>query len=239
MANSARKPGSKDMSKRMADDSGRQTPGRSGAGTKGFLTPADFAKRFESVSRTLWCIAAAVVGDRSAADDVLQESAMIALGKLNQFDPDTNFLAWMARIVRFVALNHGRRRQASSAAVDPQSLEGMPDRRAAIPQHVQSHALNGRGELTEDQDTFDDHVLNALSGLEHNARACLLLRVVLDMPYREIARALDMAEGTAMSHVHRARAALRETLMPHFFPHVSKHAHGEGDRSMKAGGRHD
>ena len=48
--------------------------------------------------------------------------------------------------------------------------------------------------------------------MEETARACLLLRTLQDMPYREIALALDIAEGTAMSHVHRARMAMRERL---------------------------
>lgn len=145
---------------------------------------------------------------------------MIALGKLEQFDPQTNFLAWMARIVRFVALNHGRRR-AGQTPVDPDTLD-----RAAGSLHLASSprlasatadkpTLNGQGDLLQDQDAFDDHVLAALNHLEPGARACLLLRVVLNMPYREIARALDMAEGTAMSHVHRARLALRDMLTSH------------------------
>ncbi len=154
---------------------------------------------------------------------------MIALGKLDTFDPESNFLAWMARIVRFVALNHGRRRAASSTAVDPQTLEATasPRDRHATTTHLRMHTLNGQGQLTDDQQAFDDRVLEALSALESGARACLLLRVVLDMPYREIARTLDMAEGTAMSHVHRARLALRDTLAPHF-----------AASSMQAGGRH-
>jgi RNA polymerase sigma-70 factor (ECF subfamily) len=184
------------------------------------LTPAAFAERFEGASRTLWCIAAAVVGDRSAADDVLQEAAMIALGKLNQFDPDSNFLAWMARIVRFVALNHGRRR-AGQRPVDPEALDraaaGAPgtDPARLDGPAIATTTLNGHGDLLKDQGAFDDRVLAALNVLEPGARACLLLRVVLNMPYREIARALDMAEGTAMSHVHRARMALRDLLSPH------------------------
>jgi RNA polymerase sigma-70 factor (ECF subfamily) len=238
MANSARKPGLSDILPGMADDSGRETAGRSGAGTKQFLTPADFAERFESVSRTLWCIAAAVVGDRSAADDVLQESAMIALGKLDQFDANSNFVAWMARIVRFVALNHGRRRVAGSASTDPQSLDARADTSKRT-SRTRNDALNGRGQLASDQEEFDDRVLSALGGLDANARACLLLRVVLDMPYRDIARALDMAEGTAMSHVHRARMSLRETLAPHFVRagHIDQRAAGAAP--MEAGGRHD
>lgn len=212
---SARKPGTRDISQAMAEGS-RLSAARSDASPKGCLTPAAFAERFESVSRTLWCIAAAVVGDRSAADDVLQEAAMIALGKLDQFDPESNFLGWMARIVRFVALNHGRRR-AAQTLVDPEALdrshESQRESQSAI--HAEhGSTVNGHGLLHLEQNAFDDRVLAALNTLEPNARACLLLRIVHQMPYREIARALDLAEGTAMSHVHRARIALRDVLAP-------------------------
>ena len=141
---------------------------------------------------------------------------MIALGKLEQFEPDSNFLAWMARIVRFVALNHGRRR-AAQTLVDPETLDRSREAAAMGDSLVSARdraSLNGHGDLTPDQVAFDDRVLAALNTLEPNARACLLLRIVLNMPYREIARALDMAEGTAMSHVHRARLALRDLLDP-------------------------
>lgn len=172
------------------------------------LTPTAFAARFQSVWQPLWCIAAAVVRDRNEADDIVQEAAVIALGKLNQFDPGTNFTAWMGKIVRFVALNHARRQHRNSGVeVDARMLEVTPDnapQQSAMP-------LNGRGELTAGE-AFDDRVLAALATLDETARACLLLRTLLNMPYRQIALALDIAEGTAMSHVHRARAALRERL---------------------------
>lgn len=141
---------------------------------------------------------------------------MIALGKLDQFDPESNFLAWMARIVRFVGLNHGRRR-LSQPSVDPESIDRHPgnDREFGALERLTTNAasLNGHGRLLRDQVAFDDRLVTALNTLEPNARACLLLRVVLNLPYREIARALDVAEGTAMSHVHRSRLALRDMLL--------------------------
>ncbi len=139
---------------------------------------------------------------------------MIALGKLDQFDPGSNFTAWMARIVRFVALNHGRKR-AAQTLVDPESLDRSHESASTAQARAEfdrANALNGRGDLHPEQSAFDDRLLSALNTLDPNARACLLLRVVLNMPYREIARALDMAEGTAMSHVHRSRLALRDVL---------------------------
>jgi RNA polymerase sigma-70 factor (ECF subfamily) len=134
---------------------------------------------------------------------------MIALEKLDQFDSRTNFAAWMGRIVRYVALNHGRRKaNAVAANADPQALEATPGRQDERDEMI----IDGRGQLLNASDHFDDRVLAALRSLEGTARACLLLRTLLNMPYRDIALALDIAQGTAMSHVHRARTALRDRL---------------------------
>jgi RNA polymerase sigma-70 factor (ECF subfamily) len=176
------------------------------------LSPDAFAEEFMACSRTLWCIAAGVLGRRDQVDDVLQEGAMIALGKLEQFDPDTSFVAWMGRIVRFVALNHARRRRRRAAcALDEQTVDGqVAPRTSTADRH--SAPATARGELPPNQECFDDDVCRALSTLDEIARACLILRTVIDLPYREIALALDIPEGTAMSHVHRARRAMRDHL---------------------------
>jgi len=169
------------------------------------LSPDGFADRFKECSRALWCIAAAIVGNPDQAEDVLQEAALVALGKLDQFDPATCFPAWMGRIVRYVALNHTRRRAARRAVPlepgDPVANAGRPE----VP-------FNGRGQISTDQRSFDDRLLSALRDLDETARACLLLHVVLEMPYREISLALDIRPGTAMSHVCRARRVLGDRL---------------------------
>ena len=54
--------------------------------------------------------------------------------------------------------------------------------------------------------------LAALEELSEEARCCLLLRIVEDLAYSEIAQLLAIPEGTAMSHVHRAKATLRRRL---------------------------
>lgn len=174
------------------------------------LTSERFAALFERAEPTLWYVAAATVYDRHAADDVVQEAAVIALGKLEQFDPATNFQAWMARIVKLVALNHARRNSGRrSASSDPAAL----DHRVAAPTQQRPGVLDDRGHVKSEQSAFDDRVMRALQRLDDIPRTCLLLRSVQEMPYREIARVLDMPEGTAMSHVHRARMTLRELLL--------------------------
>ena len=64
-----------------------------------------FAAQFRVVYPTLWRIAAGMIGDRTHAEDIVQEAAIIALDKLDSFTAGTNFAAWMAAIVRRCALN--------------------------------------------------------------------------------------------------------------------------------------
>ncbi len=180
------------------------------------LSRGEFAVRFDESSRLFWCIAAAILADRSGAEDVVQESAMIALGKLDEFDPSTSFKAWMSQIVRYTALNHARlrRRREAGSLVDPIIADPVRMGSGA------SKAVSSRGELHDEQTEFNDDVVSALKTLDETARACLLLRVVMELPYREISLAMNIPEGSAMSHVHRARRAMRERLQrgPHSPP---------------------
>ncbi|MBL4686319.1 MAG: RNA polymerase sigma factor [Nannocystaceae bacterium] len=162
------------------------------------LTPSVFAVRFRESSRVLWCAAAGVVGDRAQAEDMLQEAALIALGKLGSFRPGSNFVAWMSQYVRFVSLNQRRKLERRQRA---RHAEGQP----APPQ------------VTDPPDPralFDRNVAQALASLSEAQRTCLLLKTVVELEYTEIASLLEMPAGTAMSHVSRARAKMHKLLQP-------------------------
>lgn len=176
------------------------------------LDRVQFARLFEQSWRTLWCIAASVLGRRDEIEDVLQEAALIAMTKLEEFDPNTSFAAWMGQIVRYTALNTGRRR-ARRQAITPGSERLVEESPAqTMNPNAQPPDVTNVGQVAADQTSFDDRLLNALGRLGETQRACLLLRVVQDLSYREIALALNIPEGTAMSHVHRAQKALRGSL---------------------------
>ncbi len=177
------------------------------------LSRTQFAEFFEKSWRTLWCVAAAVLGSRDEVEDVLQESALIALGKLGDFDPQSNFTAWMAQIVRYTALNTARRR-ARRRAVASIHDDLLQQPAGAEHRGNGSASASGKGNLPAYEEAFDDRLLGALKSLGETPRACLLLRTVQDMSYREISQVLGIPEGTAMSHVHRTRQALRERLAP-------------------------
>ena len=190
----------------------RTTPPQAVSGASVPLDPEAFAALFVRSYKRFWLVAAAITGDRTHADDVVQDAALVALGKLDQFVVGTNFNAWMSEIVRRSALNVARKAQnRSTTPVDPTQLD-RSNPGSATPTCEDGLALHSTGALPEHQIDFDDDVMKALRQVSEVARACILLRIVQNLSYAEIAEILQIPKGTAMSHVHRTKRVLREQL---------------------------
>ena len=157
--------------------------------------------------RKLLVIASAVLGRFDGAEDVVQEAARVALEKTDDVAEVSNLPAWLAQVVRHVALNA---RRANQRRPSPRSSE-LLDVHASVPDK-QSSPIADNGEVLPDQASFDDQVMAALNELDDRARACLMLRIILGLPYKEIAETLGIPEGTAMSHVLRSRRAMAAKL---------------------------
>ena len=139
----------------------------------------------------------------------------MAIGKLERFEPGTSFTGWMGRFVKNVALDHARKVQRRGThPLAPETVDELVrrDRRVLAGPGAERPPIDSRGEILEGQVEFDDRVLAGLRELGADQRSALLLRTVMGMSYREIASTLEIPEGTAMSHVHRARQRLRGTL---------------------------
>jgi len=152
-----------------------------------------------------------MTGDHAEADDILQEASIIALRKRDDFTAGTNFAAWMSQIVRLTALNHVKKMSRGAITVtDPATID-RADATAGRGTDWAS-SVDSDGRLSKHQTDFDDEVCSALREIGDVARACLLLRVVHQLSYEEIAETLEIPPGTAMSHVHRAKQSLRHQL---------------------------
>jgi RNA polymerase sigma-70 factor (ECF subfamily) len=176
--------------------------------------PHQFAARFAECYSRLALVAAGVAGDPSAAEDIVQDAALIAFQKVREFRPGSNFAAWLVEIVRRCALNHRRKSKGRRTyATDPAVLVRL-DKATPLPGGGLGYDIvaTPRGELSPDQSAFDDELTSALNDLSEDARCCLLLRTIERLTYAEISAIMQIPEGTAMSHVHRSRTALRVKL---------------------------
>jgi RNA polymerase sigma-70 factor, ECF subfamily len=176
-----------------------------------------FVAQLKDCYQHCWLIAAAVTGDRVEADDLVQEAAIVALQKRSEFTPGTSFSAWMAQIVRLTALNHVKKQKRRNTVVsDPTKMDQIESSQTVSSQAVHSpNELFGfakDGRLVANQMAFDDETRRALLNLGDVPRLCLLLRVVQQLSYDEIAETLKIPSGTVMSHVHRAKESIRAHL---------------------------
>ena len=171
-----------------------------------------FAAQLKDCYQRCWLIAAAVTGDRVEADDIVQEAALVALQKRSEFTAGTNFGAWMAQIVRLTALNHLKKLNRRNTVVsDPTKMDQIESATTTLaPNNLFGFTEDGR--LIAHQTAFDDETRLALLNLGDVPRLCLLLRVVQQLSYDEIAESLEMPSGTVMSHVHRAKQSIRAHL---------------------------
>lgn len=174
----------------------------------GGLSRGEFADRFRESWKALWCIAASVCRDRSSAEDAVQEAAVIAMGKLGEFSPGTSFVAWMGQIVRYVALNAGRKSARRETILRSGSLG------TGGAAHGSGNSVQNSPQNSVEHWGLGAEMAAALETLDPTAKACLLLRVVGGMSYEQISAALGIPEGTAMSHVFRARKAMAGRVAP-------------------------
>ncbi len=139
--------------------------------------------------------ARALTGNTVAAEDLLQESLAHALERLGQWQPDTDLRAWLFTVMHNLHISEHRR---SGRQPELYPLESLAEPLLSVADAEQDQRL---AELER-----------ALQQLTLEQREVLLLVTLEGMPYRTVAQVLNIAEGTVMSRLHRAREQLRSGL---------------------------
>ena len=141
-------------------------------------------------------------GDRDEASDLLQETFLKAYRFYDKFEQGTNAKAWLYRIMRNTYINDYRKgkRTPDMVEYDEQTSAYMMSRR----DEPRPDAIKG--------EIFEDEIAEAISSLPEKFKSVIVLRDVEDLPYEEIAEALEIPIGTVRSRLHRARAILFEKL---------------------------
>src|SRR3954452_5346386 len=143
---------------------------------------------------SLRAFARSLTTTREIADDLVQDTLVRALAKIDQFEPGTNMGAWLFTILR--NLFYSQCRRTKHEVEDPDGSYA-----ACLWAPPEQHAR------CDVQD-----MLRALGKLPADQREALLLIVAEGLSYEEAARICGVAGGTIKSRVSRGRVRLAELL---------------------------
>ena len=141
-----------------------------------------------------------MVRDHHEAEDICQDAFLKAFASLDTFSVEYRFSTWLFTIGYRVCLNRLRRKRPFSGDLD---FSAMASEGGASPSATLESEEAGRVRAS---------VWSAVDRLSPPQRATILLFYRNDFGCQEIARALQLPLATVKSHLHRARARLRELL---------------------------
>ena len=155
-----------------------------------------------------------LVGNPDDAADLVQETFVRAMQGVARFEGKSSLYTWLFRIAVNLAISHRRSSQYRLAV----SLDADRDADDA----VNRQAAGLRRQLAQDTEADPavnverqleyERLLEALTRLDPEMRAVIVLRDVEECDYDQIAAILEVPIGTIKSRLFRARSALRDLL---------------------------
>lgn len=162
---------------------------------------AELVRRHQSAVRA--CLRRLTAGNHALADDLAQETFVLAWRNLKSFRQEARFSTWLYRIATNCWLADARKRK--------ETLLG--DRDAAL--------ADGDEDAAETDDGTPDHARGtslkvdmerALAVLSEAERAAIVQCYHNDLSHEEAAFVLGCPVGTVKTHVHRAKQKLKLAL---------------------------
>jgi RNA polymerase sigma-70 factor (ECF subfamily) len=132
------------------------------------------------------------IADLDACRDITQDAMELAVRYIDDLRDPEALPGWLRAIAVNCCRQYVRRRRDAPAGL---LAEEAPERES-------THAAAVRREMLR-------HVRRALHALPENNRLALIMHVVHDMSYEDIARFLGVPATTVVGRIHRARKELR------------------------------
>lgn len=151
---------------------------------------------YDSLAPKMFPVCIRYMGDRTAAEDVLQDGFVTMFSKLGSYSGAGSFEGWARKIFVNTALMSLRK---SDVLKDSDDIE---------------QAWSVRSEATSAiQDLGYKELLKMIGELPAGFRTVFNMYVIEGYSHKEIAEALGITENTSRSQLQRARVALQEKIL--------------------------
>ena len=159
----------------------------------------------------LFNLALKLTRNRKDAEDLVQEAYLRAFRFFDSYEAGTQIKAWLYRILRNTFINRYRAAKARPEEVDFDKIE------AVYEQMVEDNFLSERRAPTPESvvmdGVLDGEIQEAMADLPEEYRTVVVMALVDELSYKEIATALTIPLGTVMSRLHRGRKLLQAALL--------------------------
>lgn len=160
-------------------------------------------------SPRIYSLLSRLLGNRTDAEDLLQQTFLSAFENLSKFREEASFKTWITRIATNYALMKFRKegRVQSISLDDPHILneDGIP-----LPREIADWSVNP-GELLEKKQLIEI-LEGAIASLPQIYRAVFLLRDMEGLSNKEVSETMGLSVPAVKSRLMRARLFLRKVL---------------------------
>jgi len=168
----------------------------------------EFSQLIDPHLSSLYSTALRMTHNQNDAEDLVQDTLFKAFRALDQFQKNTNFRAWVFRILVNTFITAYRKAIKQPQKVSYDDLEEFflykrLDETVSLQETSKEEFL---------ENLFDDDVKDALESLPYQFRLVVLLCDVEGFSYNEIANIIDAPLGTVMSRLYRGRKLLQRQL---------------------------
>ena len=150
--------------------------------------------------RAMYNTSLRIVKNNFEAEDVMQDSFLLAFTKLESLKDVKIFGAWLKRIVINNSIYHYKKKSKNKEISLDDILYKVEDNNDGIDSNYEFTTLKAK------------EVLNTMKTLKDNYRIALTLNLIEGYDYEEISEIMNISNANCRTTISRAKASLRQKL---------------------------
>ncbi len=158
-----------------------------------------FDELYHLTSKRAFFLAKEFVKNDDDAEDILQDSYIKALAKINELENPETFVSWFNRIVANKSKDYIKKKKPSLFECDEDEVyEVIADENTTF-----------SPEENADKEDLRKTVMQALDELSEDKKACIVMMYYEENSIGEIAKCLEIPEGTVKTRLYHGRNELK------------------------------
>lgn len=171
-----------------------------------------FEPLVEQHKGTVYALVVGKTGDFASAEDIVQETFVVAFRRLKSLKDPAKFRAWVRGIAMNLSNEWIRKRKRNVPIDDLDDSNEAAFQSEVLPESFVR--LPAAPDSDFEKEEMRSYVLQAVERLSEKHREVVLLHYMEGLKYREIAEMLDVPESTVLGRLQVGRDQLREELLP-------------------------